>query len=77
MRDDGTLSVCNSGEVVPPAQLGLLRNRFARLKTDTTGSGLGLAIADAIAKGAGMTLHLRSPATGRQDGFEAALDITD
>jgi len=77
MRDDGTLSVCNSGEVVPPAQLGLLRNRFARLKTDTTGSGLGLAIADAIAKGAGMTLHLRSPATGRQDGFEAELDITD
>jgi two-component system OmpR family sensor kinase len=77
MRDDGTLRVCNSGDVVPPEQLGLLRNRFARLKTDTTGSGLGLAIADAIAKGAGMTLHLRSPATGRQDGFEAELDMTD
>ncbi|PHQ26720.1 two-component sensor histidine kinase [Marinobacter guineae] len=73
LADDGTLRVCNGGKVVPPEQLALLRNRFARSNTDATGSGLGLAIADAIAKGAGMTLHLRSPATGRQDGFEAEL----
>ena len=74
--DDGTLEVCNGGEIVPPEQLALLRNRFARAKTDATGSGLGLAIADAIATGAGMTLHLRSPAKGRQDGFEATLNVT-
>lgn len=75
MRNDGTLRVCNGGDIVPPQQLALLRNRFARAKTDAPGSGLGLAIADAIATGAGMTLHLRSPATGRQDGFEAELNV--
>jgi two-component system OmpR family sensor kinase len=75
MTDDGTLRVRNGGDIVPPDQLALLRNRFARSKTDATGSGLGLAIADAIAKGAGITLHLRSPATGRQDGFEAELNV--
>ena len=77
LEDDGTLRVCNSGDIVPPEQLALLRNRFARSKTDASGSGLGLAIADAIAKGAGMTLHLRSPATGRQDGFEAMLNVAN
>jgi two-component system OmpR family sensor kinase len=76
LTDNGTLRVSNGGDVVPPEQLALLRNRFARLKTDASGSGLGLAIADAIAKGAGMTLHLRSPATERPDGFEAELDTT-
>ncbi len=75
LADNGALMVCNGGNVVPPEQLALLRNRFARSKTDATGSGLGLAIADAIATGAGMTLHLRSPARGRQDGFEAELNV--
>jgi two-component system OmpR family sensor kinase len=75
LKDNGTLRVFNGGDVVPPEQLAPLRNRFARSKTDASGSGLGLAIADAIAKGAGMTLHLRSPATGRQDGFEAELEL--
>lgn len=77
MTGDGTLMVRNGGNIVPPDQLALLRNRFARSKTDANGSGLGLAIADAIAAGAGMTLHLRSPATGRQDGFEAVLNLVD
>jgi len=75
LKDNGRLRVSNGGNVVPPEQLALLRNRFARSKTDASGSGLGLAIADAIAKGAGMTLHLRSPATGRPDGFEAELEL--
>ncbi|GGC64552.1 ATP-binding protein [Marinobacter halophilus] len=75
MADDGLLRVRNGSDVVPPDQLALLRNRFARVKTGASGSGLGLAIADAIATGAGMTLHLRSPATGRQDGFEAELNV--
>ena len=63
MTDDGRLRVSNAGTIVPAPQLALLRNRFARATTDTAGSGLGLAIADAIATGAGMTLHLRSPAS--------------
>lgn len=77
MAADGTLRVCNGGNIVPPDQLALLRNRFARSKTDANGSGLGLAIADAIAAGADMTLHLRSPATERQDGFEAELNVAN
>lgn len=75
LNDNGVLRISNGGERVPPEQLAVLRNRFARAPTDVAGSGLGLAIADAIAKGAGMTLHLRSPATGRQDGFEAELNL--
>jgi two-component system OmpR family sensor kinase len=54
----------------------LLRNRFSRYDTKAAGSGLGLAIADAIASGSGMTLHLRSPASGRADGFEAEVNVT-
>ncbi|WP_417548114.1 ATP-binding protein [Marinobacter segnicrescens] len=71
--EDGRLIVRNDGHTISPEQLKLLRNRFERSNTNTSGSGLGLAIADAIAEGAGMTLYLRSPATGRQDGFEAEL----
>jgi two-component system OmpR family sensor kinase len=77
LDDDGTLRVCNSGDIVPPEQLALLRNRFARSSTNTSGYGLGLAIADAITKGAGITLHLRSPATGRQAGFEAVFNVAN
>jgi two-component system OmpR family sensor kinase len=73
----GILRVCNSGAIVPPDQLALLRNRFARSKTDAPGAGLGLAIVDAIATGANIRLQLLSPATGRQDGFEAVLNVAD
>lgn len=76
MTDDGRVRVCNGGAIVPPDQLALLRNRFARYDTETGGSGLGLAIVDAIASGSGMPLHLRSPATGRSDGFEAEVNVT-
>ncbi|MBE02866.1 MAG: two-component sensor histidine kinase [Euryarchaeota archaeon] len=72
----GILRVCNGGDIVPPDQLALLRNRFSRYDTKAAGSGLGLAIADAIASGSGMTLHLRSPASGRADGFEAEVNVT-
>ncbi|WP_273203334.1 ATP-binding protein [Marinobacter subterrani] len=70
---DGALRVRNGGNIVPPDQLALLRNRFVRATTHGPGSGLGLAIADAIAEGAGMTLVLRSPVTGSGDGFEAEI----
>ena len=62
---------------MPADELNLLRNRFTRSKTDASGSGLGLAIADAIATGANIHLHLQSPAKGKQDGFEADLNIAD
>lgn len=76
LNGKGVLSVCNAGDVVQPDQLALLRNRFARGMTGAMGTGLGLAIADAIAEGAGMKLHLRSPAPGRRDGFQAELDAS-
>ncbi|NWN90578.1 two-component sensor histidine kinase [Marinobacter adhaerens] len=71
----GTLRVANAGEIVPPEKLAMLRHRFVRSDTKTLGSGIGLAIVEAIASGAGMTLNLRSPASGQSDGFEAEVNI--
>ncbi|MGC8121047.1 ATP-binding protein [Marinobacter sp. VGCF2001] len=76
LTSEGILRVCNHGDVVPPDQLASLRHRFSRYDTKATGSGLGLAIADAIASGSGITLHLRSPASGKAEGFEAEVDLT-
>jgi two-component system OmpR family sensor kinase len=52
-----------------------LKGRFERAGPGATGAGLGLAIAEAIAAGAGANLDLRSPASGRTDGFEAVLRV--
>lgn len=71
----GVLRVINSCPVIPPERLQYLLGRFVRSATDAPGSGLGLAIADAIATGIGATLTLRSPATGRLDGFEVIFCI--
>ncbi|MEJ2415587.1 MAG: HAMP domain-containing sensor histidine kinase [Exilibacterium sp.] len=73
LTGDGTLKVVNGGAVVPPEKLALLRNRFVHSEKTTVGSGIGLAIVDAITDGAGITLKLRSPASGQPDGFEADL----
>jgi two-component system OmpR family sensor kinase len=67
--------VINACPVVPAAKLASLKGRFARGEAGVEGAGLGLAIVDAIASGAGATLDLRSPATGRSDGFEAVLTL--
>lgn len=75
LASDGTLRIVNSGNVVAPEDLARLRTRFVRSKTEALGSGLGLAIVEAIAAGANIELHLRSPATGRTDGFEAELNV--
>jgi two-component system OmpR family sensor kinase len=72
---DGALKVTNGGAVVPPDQLARLSRPFERGATEADGSGLGLAIVDAIARGIGSDLVLRSPAPGRPDGFEAEVDI--
>ncbi|MBT2774350.1 hypothetical protein J7J47_19165 [Halomonas sp. ISL-60] len=75
MESNGTLRVCSGSDIVPPDQLILLRIRFIRSKTDSTGSGLDLPIVDAMTKGGCIVLHLRSPATEHQDGFEAEIII--
>ncbi|MGO2235438.1 MAG: ATP-binding protein [Marinomonas sp.] len=75
LQADGTLRVVNECDLVAPQDLALLRNRFMRANTTAPGSGLGLAIVDAIAKGAELALQLRSPANGKQDGFEVELNL--
>ena len=75
LTPDALLSVVNAGPVVPAAMLAQLTGRFVRGDTTAGGSGLGLAISAAIARGAGATLTLRSPAQGRTDGFEVAVQF--
>lgn len=69
----GDVHVVNSGPVVPKEMLARLKNRFDRGLSRAGGSGLGLAIAETIMRQTGGELVLLSPATGRDDGFEAIL----
>uniref|UniRef100_UPI0030ED7862 ATP-binding protein n=1 Tax=Mesorhizobium sp. NZP2298 TaxID=2483403 RepID=UPI0030ED7862 len=69
--EDARLSVINQGPVVPVPQ-GLIK-RFERGATRAEGSGLGLAIVSKILQQIDATLVLNSPASGRQDGFEATI----
>ncbi|VVD86429.1 HAMP domain-containing sensor histidine kinase [Pandoraea sp. XJJ-1] len=70
----GTLSVRNRGPVLPDDELERLTKPFERGATTATGSGLGLAIVEAIVRGAGSVLTLRSPAPGWQDGLQVSID---
>lgn len=72
---DRRIRVVNRGPIVPAAVLTRLKGRFERGATSANGSGLGLAIAEAIVTGAGGELRLRSPAGGRDDGFEAFVQL--
>ncbi|MAY42049.1 MULTISPECIES: HAMP domain-containing sensor histidine kinase [unclassified Neptuniibacter] len=71
------LRIVNAGNIVPAEHLAKLRQRFVRSKTTAHGSGLGLAIADAIVTGIGASMLLNSPATGRPDGFEVVITLSD
>ncbi|WP_280552932.1 HAMP domain-containing sensor histidine kinase [Halomonas sp. 25-S5] len=75
LSSEGVLRVVNAGPVIPAEVLARLTDRFTRGNTRAGGSGLGLAIAQAIAEGAGVTLTLLAPASGRKDGFEASLRL--
>ncbi|MER9949434.1 ATP-binding protein [Mesorhizobium sp. M0047] len=69
--EDARLSVVSQGPVVS-APAGLIR-RFERGATGAEGSGLGLAIVNRILQQIDASLALNSPASGRQDGFEATI----
>ncbi|MDQ7071466.1 MAG: ATP-binding protein [Rhodobacterales bacterium] len=73
LHPDATLHVVNACPVVPPETLENLTRRFSRGNSNAMGSGLGLAIVQIITKGIGATIDIRSPATGRIDGFEAII----
>ncbi|KAF0864371.1 ATP-binding protein [Pseudomonas sp. LD120] len=72
---EGCLRVVNAGLVVAPHVLHRLTERFVRGNSDTSGSGLGLAIVQSIVHGVGGQLHLASPASGREDGFEVRVQF--
>jgi two-component system, OmpR family, sensor kinase len=74
--DDGTISIANDGPVLSAAELNGLKVRFRRGTTAAKGAGLGLAIADTIVGQMGGVLELRSPASGRTDGFEAQIVLS-
>lgn len=71
---DGAVSVVSGGPALPPDRLAALGGRFVR-HGEARGSGLGLAIVRAVAAQGGGALELHSPARGRQDGFEAVLQL--
>jgi len=75
LAPDGRLTVSNDGPVVAPEVLSRLTTRFERGDAGNEGSGLGLAIVAAIAERLGSTFTLRSPATGRDQGFEADIKL--
>jgi two-component system OmpR family sensor kinase len=74
--DGGTITVVNGGPAIDPDGLERLRRRFVRASA-APGSGLGLSIADAVTRTIGADLNLRSPASGRPDGFEAVVRLPD
>jgi len=75
LTDQGLLRVVNSGPAVPEPVLQRLTERFVRGNSETSGSGLGLAIAKTIVHGVKASMMLASPAHGRTDGFEVAIQF--
>lgn len=73
--EDNALRVVNLGAVVDKLLLPKLTTRFTRGATEATGSGLGLAIVQNLVNQMGGFLTLTSPATGRDDGFEARVSL--
>jgi len=71
---DRTVTITNACPLVTEETLAALKGRFRRgAGAREGGSGLGLAIIETIMRQAGGTVVLRSPAEGRNDGFEIAL----
>ncbi|ADV14737.1 response regulator with CheY-like receiver domain and winged-helix DNA-binding domain [Mesorhizobium australicum WSM2073] len=75
VRADGTIAIVNAGPVVPLPDLDEITERFVRLATRATVPGQGLPVANYVIKKVGGSLELASPATGREDGFEAIIRI--
>jgi two-component system OmpR family sensor kinase len=72
---DGRISVKNAGPVIPSETLARLGRRFERGPTTASGSGLGLTIVETILQQVGASLELRSPASRREDGFQATINL--
>lgn len=75
LTETGLFSVSNAGPVIAAEDLARLMAPFERGETRAEGVGLGLSIVQSIAQGAGGSLVLSSPAPGRQDGFQARVQL--
>jgi two-component system OmpR family sensor kinase len=71
----GSLSVTSEGRAIPAADLERLTERFRTGTRSREGFGLGLHVSERIARQAGGRLVLRSPASGRTEGFEAKFEL--
>lgn len=72
---DGSIHVVNECAIVSKLTLRSIKRRFVRGSTGGVGSGLGLAIADRLVIQMGGKLDLKSPALGRDTGFEAVVSF--
>ncbi|MBR9843139.1 MAG: hypothetical protein GYB25_08260 [Rhodobacteraceae bacterium] len=70
---NGTLSIANSGALIPADELPGLMARHKRRDTRGGGLGLGLYIAKTLTQKSGGSLRLYSPIRGHADGVEAIL----
>lgn len=75
VEGDGQIRIVNAGAAIDGATLQGLVARFARGPTEAAGSGLGLSIAKRLVEQMNGTLILSSPASGRNDGFEARVRL--
>ncbi|MBN9028940.1 MAG: sensor histidine kinase N-terminal domain-containing protein [Rhizobiales bacterium] len=70
---NGAIAIRNHCPALTVDELDTIRQRFGRGKTRATGTGLGLSIVDRMLAHMQARLDLRSPAPGREDGFEARI----
>ncbi|WP_114417662.1 sensor histidine kinase [Marinospirillum perlucidum] len=75
LDQQGWLKVINAGPPVDQAELERLHQPFVRCRVEVQGAGLGLALVSALLEGLGEKLILRSPASGRYEGFEASCKL--
>ncbi len=75
LSEGARLTVVNAGAVVSAADLAQLTRHFVRGGSRAEGFGLGLAIVSTIVHRVGAELTLASPAAGRADGFEVAVQF--
>jgi len=73
LEDGGSVRIVNAAPAMTEADLASIRRRFSRGKTEAAGSGLGLSIVERLLGQMNGRLQLLSPASGRDDGFEARI----
>lgn len=76
LENGGPVRIVNAAPAMTEAELAAIRKRFSRGKTEAAGSGLGLSIVERLLAQMNGRLVLVSPASGRNDGFEARIFLS-